>query len=192
MLTLGPSRVRQIKVADGRTLPVSHKTLPFTITMGTLTSTLRAPVTEVEGFDIVLGLDWLRQNKPHVNWATSTLTISQEGVHHKVYPETVDQLMRDHIFVRITETQEEQEDLSKIDYSTCTFERIHFCNATLSPTRFANNHFRIVKAHPFPSTIARPRPVPLPTPFVVKNGSKIFARVSSDMPDPSSATVSRA
>lgn len=50
--------------------------LPFTNTMGTLASTLRALVTEVEGFDIVLGLDWLRQNKPYVNWTTSTLTVS--------------------------------------------------------------------------------------------------------------------
>ena len=36
------------------------------------------------------------------------------------------------------------------------------------------------------NTIARPRPVPLS--FVVKNGSKIFSRVSRDMPVPVSET----
>lgn len=132
-------------MADSWKLPVRHKTLPLTISMGTLTSSLCAPVKEVKCYDIILGLDWVRQNKPHVDWATSTLVVSQEGVHHKVYPKLVDQLMKDHIFVLITKTQE---DLSKIDYVTCIFERIHFYNAASLPTRFDTNHFCIFKWNP--------------------------------------------
>ena len=43
-----------------------------------------------------------------------------------------------------------------------------------------------------PYTVASPRPVPLPTSLVVKNGSKMRARVASSMPTPSSSTVRRA
>ena len=41
-----------------------------------------------------------------------------------------------------------------------------------------------------PNTVDRPRPVPLPVPLVVKNGSKIWARVASSMPVPVSVTAS--
>ena len=41
-----------------------------------------------------------------------------------------------------------------------------------------------------PYTIARPRPVPWPRGFVVKNGSKACAWVSSSIPIPLSLTVS--
>jgi hypothetical protein len=42
-----------------------------------------------------------------------------------------------------------------------------------------------------PYTVANLRPVPLPTPLVVKKGSKITARVVSSIPIPVSATLSR-
>lgn len=107
-------------------LTVQQKTLTLTITLGTLTSKLRVSVTDVEELNVVLGLNRLRQNKPHVNWFTSTIFVSHEGVYHKIYSETVDLMMNDHIFVQITKTLEEQDDLSNIHFSTCTFERIHF------------------------------------------------------------------
>ena len=42
-----------------------------------------------------------------------------------------------------------------------------------------------------PYTVARPRPVPLPWLFVVKNGSKMCATTSGGMPMPVSVTVVR-
>jgi hypothetical protein len=41
-----------------------------------------------------------------------------------------------------------------------------------------------------PYTVESPSPVPLPRPFVVKNGSKTRARVAASMPDPVSVTAS--
>ena len=41
-----------------------------------------------------------------------------------------------------------------------------------------------------PYTVERPRPVPIPSCFVVKNGSKMCGRTSSAIPGPSSATAS--
>ncbi len=38
-----------------------------------------------------------------------------------------------------------------------------------------------------PNTWLRPRPVPWPTPFVVKNGSKMRSRFSGEIPEPVSA-----
>ncbi len=39
-----------------------------------------------------------------------------------------------------------------------------------------------------PKIVARPSPIPLPRGFVVKNGSKIRARVSGSIPQPVSLT----
>ena len=39
-----------------------------------------------------------------------------------------------------------------------------------------------------PNTMLRPRPVPLPGSFVVKNGSKIWLMISAVMPVPVSLT----
>ncbi len=41
-----------------------------------------------------------------------------------------------------------------------------------------------------PYTVANPNPVPLPRSLVVKNGSKIRARTSGDMPEPVSVMIS--
>ncbi|KAJ9078406.1 hypothetical protein DSO57_1006819 [Entomophthora muscae] len=69
-----------------------------------LHSTIQGPVIDFPKFDIVLGLDWLQKNNPHIDWATSVLAIKCEGVNHQTYPDSVDQLLYNHVFVRITET----------------------------------------------------------------------------------------
>src|ERR1039458_5691836 len=43
-----------------------------------------------------------------------------------------------------------------------------------------------------PKAVASPRPVPLPTSLVVKNGSKIRGRISGGMPQPVSLTLTHA
>ena len=53
-------------------------------------------------------------------------------------------------------------------------------------TRIAPSFWRTM-----PNTVESPRPVPLPSGLVVKNGSKICACVSASIPDPVSETVSR-
>lgn len=50
-----------------------------------------------------------------------------------------------HIFVLITETQEKLENLSKINYGTCVFERLKFYSNSLFPKRFDTEQFRIFK-----------------------------------------------
>ncbi|KAJ9078234.1 hypothetical protein DSO57_1008900 [Entomophthora muscae] len=57
--------------------------------------TIQGPVIDFPKFDIVLGLDWLQKNNPHVDWETSVLTIRREGINHQIYPESVDQLCQD-------------------------------------------------------------------------------------------------
>lgn len=56
--------------------------------------------------NVVAGLDWLRYNKPHSDWDTSVLTVQRHSVGFQVYPQTFDLLLRDTVFVRITESKE--------------------------------------------------------------------------------------
>ncbi|KAJ9060469.1 hypothetical protein DSO57_1030638 [Entomophthora muscae] len=66
------------------------------------------------------------KNNPHIDWATSVLTIKREGVNHQIYPDSVDQLLRNHVFVRITETLVKKENLKTIDWDSCQYKIIHF------------------------------------------------------------------
>lgn len=75
---------------------------------------------------MVLALDWLRKNKTHVDWVTSVLNIKQEWVNHQIYPYTAGQLLQDHVFRCITETQEEKDNLKAIDWDYCQYNIIHF------------------------------------------------------------------
>ncbi|KAJ9071837.1 hypothetical protein DSO57_1033165 [Entomophthora muscae] len=89
-------------------------------------STIQGPVIDFPKFDIVLGLDWLQNNNHHLNWAASVLTIKREGVNHQVYPDSVDQLLGNHVFVHITETLDKRENLKTINWDSCQYKIIHF------------------------------------------------------------------
>src|SRR6202000_1001965 len=45
--------------------------------IGTLSMPLTARVLEIDGYDVILGIDWFRQWNPQVNWQTGTLTINE-------------------------------------------------------------------------------------------------------------------
>ncbi|KAJ9058046.1 hypothetical protein DSO57_1016387 [Entomophthora muscae] len=110
-----------------------------------LHSTIQGPVIDFPKFDIVLGLDWLQKNNPHVDWATSVLTVKCEGVNHQIYPDSVDQLLCDHVFVRITKTLDEKENLKAIDWDSCQYEIIHFKD---HQDTFTPQDCKIVARHP--------------------------------------------
>ncbi|KAJ9052696.1 hypothetical protein DSO57_1031781 [Entomophthora muscae] len=91
-----------------------------------LHSTIQGPVINFPKFDIVLGLNWLQKNNPHVDCVTSVLTIKREGFNHQIYPDSVDQLLCNHVFVRIMETLDKKENLKAIDWDSCQYKIIHF------------------------------------------------------------------
>ncbi|KAJ9060664.1 hypothetical protein DSO57_1028517, partial [Entomophthora muscae] len=55
-------------------------------------------------------------------WATSLLTIKRKCLNHQIYPDPVDQLLHNHVFVRITETLEKREDLKAITWDSCQYK----------------------------------------------------------------------
>ncbi|KAJ9087523.1 hypothetical protein DSO57_1032493 [Entomophthora muscae] len=55
---------------------------PFSVMLKNLHSTIQGLVIDFPKFDIVLGLDWLQKNNPHIDWAASVLTIKREVVNH--------------------------------------------------------------------------------------------------------------
>ena len=125
-LATNPLRIKNMVLADEHHIVVTRETAPFSIMLESLHSTIQGPVIDFPRFDIVLGLDWLQKNNPHVDWATLVLTIKCEGVNHQIYPDTVDQLLRNHVFLCITETLDKQENLKAIDWDSCQYKIIHF------------------------------------------------------------------
>ncbi|KAJ9064999.1 hypothetical protein DSO57_1024520 [Entomophthora muscae] len=80
-----------------------------------------------------------------MDWATLILTIKRECVNHQIYPESVDQLLRNHVFVRITETLDKKENLKAIDWDSCQYKVIHFKDH--QDTSTPQDH-KIVAHHP--------------------------------------------
>ncbi|KAJ9088837.1 hypothetical protein DSO57_1019115 [Entomophthora muscae] len=125
-LANNPLWIKNVVLADEHHIAVTKETTPFSVMLENLHSTIQGPVIDFPKFDIVLGLDWLLKNNPHLDWAISVLTIKREGVNHQIYPDSVDQLLRDHVFVRITKTQDKKKDLKAIDWDSCQYMIIHF------------------------------------------------------------------
>ena len=122
-----PSPIKTIKLADDNTLPVLGKTKSFRILLDQVSSTISGLILNIPHYEIILGLDWMRINKPYIDWDSSTLTIQRGGFNHHVYFKHLDTLMRDHVFVQITKTQ----DYGKL-WDNCNYEFIHFKNIEAS------------------------------------------------------------
>ncbi|KAJ9067570.1 hypothetical protein DSO57_1037831 [Entomophthora muscae] len=113
------SNIKRVIMADNRSTPVTNEAKPFPAQIGDVQTTLSGPIIPIPKYDVILGLDWMRKTKPHIDCNSATLTIQPGEVHHHVYPTHLDTLMRDHVFVKIMETEEET-DPSKISWNTCT------------------------------------------------------------------------
>jgi hypothetical protein len=48
--------------------------------------TVRAIVLDLSGYDVVLGLSWLRKVNPSIDWATSTILVRDHEGYHKLRP----------------------------------------------------------------------------------------------------------
>ena len=95
-------------LADNRRIAINLESKPFSVVFENLRLKLQGPILDLPSYDVILGLDWLKRNNPRFDWPTSTLTIKQEGINYQIYPDTVDNLLKDYIFVKMMEVSEEK------------------------------------------------------------------------------------
>ena len=126
-----PLSIKQVIIADGRIIKVTKEVKPFRAHIGDLQTTLLGLIVDIPKYNVVLGLDWMQKTKPFIDWESATLTIQRGAVHHQIYPNNLDTLMREHLFVKISQTQDKL-DLNKIDWEQCTYEIVHFKNIASS------------------------------------------------------------
>ncbi|KAJ9061848.1 hypothetical protein DSO57_1016611 [Entomophthora muscae] len=89
-LATNPLWIKNVVLADEHHIAVTKETAPFSVMLENLHSTIQGPIIIFPKFDIILGLDWLQKNNPHIDWVTSVLTIKCEGINHQIYPDSVD------------------------------------------------------------------------------------------------------
>jgi predicted aspartyl protease len=71
-----------VKLANG-TKQVSDTMLSrASVRIGTYSDSLDLHVTSLQGFDVVLGMQWLAKIKPHINWETGCLRFKFEHQQH--------------------------------------------------------------------------------------------------------------
>ena len=109
-------------MADDSKVAVTAESLNIVIRLGHLDCKIKGILCPNLNVDIIAGLNWLRQLKPVIDWESSVLTVSRNGVNYKVYPYSADYRMKDFIFVRLVET----ENSTKLNLDSCKFESVNF------------------------------------------------------------------
>ena len=130
-MTSVPSSIKQAILVNIIFIKVDKEAKPFRAHIGDLQTTLSGFIVDIPKCDGVLGLDWIWKTKPFIDWESATLTVQQGAVHHQMYPNNLDTLMRKHLFVKISQIQDES-DLNKIDWEQCTYKIVHFKNIASS------------------------------------------------------------
>ena len=100
LLTQG-SLISNVILADQTLVPITRESLPFSIRLGNISTTISGPVCPRLSHQVIAGLDWLRHIKPHIDWDTSILNIKRNGVNFHVYPNEVTRAFKDCIFVHL-------------------------------------------------------------------------------------------
>ena len=117
-----PTKTNHLILADDSKVAVTAESSNIVIRLGHLDCKIKGIVCQNLNVDIIVGLNWLRQLKPVINWESSVLTVSRNGVNYKVYPYSADYRMKDFIFVRLVET----ENSAKLNLNSCKFEGVYF------------------------------------------------------------------
>ena len=69
----------QVSLADGRTTNSPGMLHEVSIRIGTYTDKLNLIVTPLHGYDIILGMDWLRSYNPRIDWRGMTVTFNDKN-----------------------------------------------------------------------------------------------------------------
>lgn len=105
-LRLNSPNNKYVRVANGARVPVLGEALPFSVRMVDINSTFRGLVIDNLSHDIIAGVDWLRTNRPVIDWESSVLTLRRNGVGFQIYPDSLDVLRRETVFVRVVEHED--------------------------------------------------------------------------------------
>ena len=92
-------------LADQSTVVVNKVIAPITINLGSINIKIYGLVCLNLTIDIIAGLDWLRVFKPIIDWDTSMLTVTRKGINYHVYPQGVDHLLKDYVFVKLAKSK---------------------------------------------------------------------------------------
>lgn len=120
--------------------------------MGTIFATVVGTLMEDISHIVEAVFNWLFQNKPNINWYTSALDFQRRGVGFQVYPEPVDILPWDTVFVRIDKFKESEKYYNN-KWDTCTLKVLSLDHL---PDESNHKHWpQFQLAREFPSVFAK-------------------------------------
>src|SRR5690606_15173510 len=65
-----------IKLADGREQPATGMLAAAPVTSGSYSDTIDLTITDLSGYDIILGMSWLRHYNPTIDWRGSSIAFT--------------------------------------------------------------------------------------------------------------------
>jgi transposase InsO family protein len=68
---------KSVTLPDGSEMK-SNKGITIPYKIGSFEATLTARVLDLKGYDVILGMDWLREHNPQINWFTGDTIIDQQ------------------------------------------------------------------------------------------------------------------
>src|ERR1700676_1602617 len=76
--TLKLGEAKSVSLADGRT-HLCRSYVTCNVRMGNLKQLITLNIIPLDGYDVILGIPWLRLNNPEFNWKAGTVSASIEG-----------------------------------------------------------------------------------------------------------------
>lgn len=76
--TTRDGQLQWVQVANGSFLQVGAET-QLTLAMGDYQTEVNARILDVEGYDIILGMDWLRSANPTIDWKEMTIRVTDRA-----------------------------------------------------------------------------------------------------------------
>src|SRR6185312_6252400 len=65
-----------IKLADGREQPAAGLLAAAPVTVGSYSDTIDLTITDLSGYDIILGMSWLHHYNPTIDWRGCTISLT--------------------------------------------------------------------------------------------------------------------
>src|SRR6202171_2511749 len=76
--TLKLGEAKSVRLADGRT-HLCRSYVTCNVRMGNLKQLITLNIIPLDGYDVILGIPWLRLNNPEFNWKAGTVSVGIEG-----------------------------------------------------------------------------------------------------------------
>lgn len=123
-LSTQQSSLQNLQLANSCSFPITLRAIPFQVKLWDVFIMLKGPVMDGMYYNLIPGMDWARHNWSYIDWKSSVLILQQNGVGFSIYPQKLDNLMCETVFINVVEYEEYSYQLGNLDTTKVSFKKL--------------------------------------------------------------------